>query len=132
HHSLTAYQDTTLVPTATISFKLQWVIFSFPDEWRPTLQHIPLDLPAGSKTAIVGPSGSGKSALFHLLLKIYAADSGSMNIAGKSSDTIKDEDLWKRSRAVLQENHFFNGTIRSNLQLAGDDLTHADMSTALR
>src|SRR5699024_11686647 len=96
------------------------------------LQHITLDLPAGPKTAIVGPSGSGKSALFHLLLKIYAADSGSMNIAGKSSDTIKDEDLWKQSRAVLQENHFFNGTIRSNLQLAGDDLTHADMSTALR
>lgn len=131
-HTHPAVQDTEPVPDAPLSFKLQGVNFTFPDEWRPTLQHITLDLPAGSKTAIVGPSGSGKSALFHLLLKIYAADSGSMNIAGKSSDTIKDEDLWKQSRAVLQKNHFFNGTIRSNLQLAGDDLTDADMSTALK
>lgn len=126
-----ASRDRGPVPPSHLSYKMHQVNFTFPDEWRPTLQHITLDLPTGSKTAIVGPSGSGKSALLHLLLKIYSADSGVISISGEPSDTINEEDLWEQSRVVLQDNHFFHGTIQSNLQLAGDALTDEDMLTAL-
>lgn len=113
------------------SFDVDGVSFTFPDDWRTTLNDVTLYLPAGSKTAIVGPSGSGKSALLHLLIGIYPVDAGTIQVAGMPSDTINQEDLWRKSNVVLQDNHFFYGTIRSNLQLAGDALTDRDMKVAL-
>src|SRR5699024_9640259 len=108
------------------------VDFTFPGEWRKTLSDITITLPAGSKTAIVGPSGSGKSALLHLLLNMYPVDSGTIHVADNSIDMIQNENLWKACNVVLQENHFFYGTIRSNLQLAQDGLTEAEMMVALQ
>ncbi|WP_409275889.1 ATP-binding cassette domain-containing protein [Neobacillus sp. SCS-31] len=87
---------------------------------------------AGSKTAIVGPSGSGKSSLLQLLLKIYLVDSGDIRIANQSISDISQGNLWSVANVVLKEKHFFYGTIRSNLQLAGDELTDEEMEAALQ
>ena len=114
------------------SIEVNHVSFTFPDEWRKALDDITLKLPAGSKTAIVGPSGSGKSTLLQLLLKMYPADNGDIRLGNISISDISQENLWSVANVVLQENHFFYGTIRDNLRLAGDELSDHEMKTVLR
>ncbi|WP_164670767.1 thiol reductant ABC exporter subunit CydC [Virgibacillus doumboii] len=107
------------------------VTFTFPDEWRTTLKNIDLTLPAGSKTAIVGPSGSGKSTLLQLILKINEPDDGRVLFDGIPVDHINQEEIWGNARVILQENHFFYGTVRNNLLLANEELTDEVMEAML-
>ena len=120
-----------LVLTASPNIRLAGVSFRFPDEVRDTLFNISLTLPPQSKTAIVGPSGSGKSTLMQLLLKIYTVDQGDILINNQSINQLSEESIWKNTNVVLQKNHFFYGTIRDNLLIAGNDLTDEEMSSAL-
>ncbi|TFJ94502.1 thiol reductant ABC exporter subunit CydC [Lentibacillus salicampi] len=121
----------TLQSDQAFKIHMENVSFSFPDEPRQTLKNISLTLPAGSKTAIVGPSGSGKSTLLQLLLNMNPPDQGSIHLDGLSIDQIDQESIWANSNAVLQENHFFYGTVRTNLLLAGDTLNDQEMEVAL-
>ncbi|MBM7621640.1 ATP-binding cassette subfamily C protein CydC [Bacillus tianshenii] len=114
-----------------LDVELEKVSFTFPDEPRITLNEISLRLSAGSKTAIVGPSGSGKSTVLQLLLKIQEADSGSVRIGGIPISQIEQENLWESMNVVLQENHFFYGSIRDNLLLAGEELEDTALLSAL-
>lgn len=120
-----------LVLTASPNIRLAGVSFRFPNEARNTLSYISLTLPPQSKTAIVGPSGSGKSTLMQLLLKIYTVDQGDILINNQSINQLSEESIWKNTNVVLQKNHFFYGTIRDNLLIAGNDLTDEEMSSAL-
>lgn len=108
------------------------VTFSFPDEKRPTLKNISLQLVSGSKTAIVGPSGSGKSTLLQLILNLYHVDDGVILLNHMPLHSFTEESVWEQTNVVLQSNHFFYGTIRSNLQIAKDDVSDLEMEMALK
>lgn len=114
-----------------VSIHVDEVSFTFSDEWRLALDHIQLQIPAGSKTAIVGPSGSGKSTLLQVILKIIPHIEGSIYMDNISHDQMSQESIWQEANIVLQENHFFYGTIRDNLLLAGDQLTDEQMKVVL-
>ena len=116
------------------SHTIEWknVTFAFPDETRDMLKNITLTIPAGTKTAIVGPSGSGKSTLLQLLLKFYSLNQGQIYFNNDSIDHLTQESIWKNTNVVLQENHFFYGTIRDNLQLAKDGISDAKMEEVLK
>lgn len=113
------------------SMEMDGVSFAFPGEKRRTLENIQLNIDAGTKTAIVGPSGSGKSTVLQLLLNTYEADFGEIRLDGKRIDSLTQENIWKRANVVLQENHFFFGTIRENLMIAKDGLTDPEMEKVL-
>lgn len=113
------------------SFHLKDVSFSFEGEERKTLDGVDLKLPAGSKTGIVGPSGSGKSTLLQLLLNFYSTDQGWIFVNDASIKDLDKETLWEHANVVLQENHFFYGTLRDNLMLVHDGLTDGEMESAL-
>src|SRR5699024_3632113 len=100
-----------------------WATFTFPNEWRKTLNNVSLSIPAGSKTAIVGPSGSGKSTLLQILLKIIPTQEGTVLLNDIPIDQIQQRSIWKIANVVLQENHFFYGTIRDNLLVKNDEIT---------
>jgi len=114
-----------------LSVEMKNVSFSFPDESRQALTNVSLKIPAGSKTAIVGPSGSGKSTLLQLLLKVYADYQGEILLSGTSLTQLDEEDIWRATNPVLQNNHFFYGTIKDNLLIAKDNLTDAEMLDVL-
>lgn len=105
--------------------------YSFPGEQRRALKNISFDLPAGSKTAVVGPSGSGKSTLLAVLMNVLPPLGGAVLLNGRPSQEFSQESIWRRLNAVLQENHFFYGTIRSNLQIADSLVTDNQMIAAL-
>ncbi|WP_226677276.1 thiol reductant ABC exporter subunit CydC [Rossellomorea aquimaris] len=113
------------------SFSLKDVSFTFHGEEKSALDGVTLDLPAGSKTAIVGPSGSGKSTLLQLLLNFYSPDLGAVFVNDVPLKDIDHESLWEHANVVLQENHFFYGTVKDNLMLVSDDLTDGELESVL-
>ncbi|ART74771.1 thiol reductant ABC exporter subunit CydC [Sutcliffiella horikoshii] len=127
-----ASSETVELPVGTaFSFEMKDVHFRYPGESRLTLDGVNISLPAGSKTAIVGPSGSGKSTLLQLLLKIYETEDGNVSLDAWDYASVDQEDLWGVANVVLQENHFFYGTVRENLALAKDGLSDEEMVEAL-
>lgn len=119
------------LPSGPLDFKLDKVAFTYPNEERLALDKVSLAIKEGTKTAIVGPSGSGKSTLLQVLLNIADIDSGDITIGGKPLQNIRQENLWNAMNVVLQENHFFFGTIRSNLLIANEEAAEEAMQEAL-
>ncbi|MNB84007.1 Heterocyst differentiation ATP-binding protein HepA [compost metagenome] len=111
----------TLPAEEAVSVELAGVTFQYEDEWRPALTDLSLQLPAGSRTAIVGPSGSGKSTLIDLLLKLRTPVSGDIRLNGVSLQVLDEASIWESSNVVLQQSHFFRGTVRDNLLLKGEE-----------
>lgn len=100
-----------------ISIDIDQVTFQYQDEWRPALQELSLHLSAGSKTAIVGASGSGKSTIIDLLLKLRVPTKGSIKLNNMSVQELDEQSIWQMTNVVLQQGHFFRGTVRDNLLL---------------
>jgi ATP-binding cassette subfamily C protein CydC len=104
------------------TIELDHVSFTFPHEHRQTIKDVTITLPSGSKTAIVGPSGSGKSTLLQLILHTYPVDKGNIRVGRVPVNEIELESLWAQSNVVLQDNHFFYGSIKDNLLLSNGKL----------
>ncbi|KUP04829.1 ABC transporter ATP-binding protein [Bacillus coahuilensis m2-6] len=124
-------KGTEKLASTAFEFELNHVHYTYPEEEREALSDVTIRLPKGSKTAIVGPSGSGKSTLFQLLLGIIEPTTGTMKINGKNVKDIDRESLWALTNVVLQENHFFHGTLEDNLRIAKENLSPEEMKVAL-
>lgn len=74
-----------------------------------------LDVSAGQKIAIVGPTGAGKTTLVKLLMRFYELNSGKITIGGQDISKMKRSDLRSMFGMVLQDTWLFNGTIKENL-----------------
>ncbi|MDT8860870.1 thiol reductant ABC exporter subunit CydC [Alkalihalobacillus sp. MEB130] len=113
------------------SIECKRVNFTFPEEDRNMLTDVNLSIPAQAKVAIVGPSGSGKSTLLKLLLNQYSCK-GELVVGGMSLNELEQEQLWETSKVILQENHFFYGTIKDNLLLSDDSWTDEMLTQLLQ
>ncbi|HSP23327.1 MAG TPA: thiol reductant ABC exporter subunit CydC [Planococcus sp. (in: firmicutes)] len=120
-----------LPPLWPFDITLNSVSFTYGGEERAALSDISLHIAAGTKTAIVGPSGSGKSTLIQLLLNIVEPSKGTIQLGGRELGTLDQEEVWKSMNAVLQENHFFFGTIKSNLLIANELASDEQLEAAL-
>jgi ATP-binding cassette subfamily C protein CydC len=106
--------------------------FGYPGAQRPALDGLDLDVPEGSRTAIVGATGSGKTTLFNLLLKFWAPDAGEIRLGGASITDFRGEDLRERIALVSQQTHLFDASIRENLLLAAPDAPQGMLEQACR
>lgn len=114
----------TLSLDQAVSVELSGVTFQYEGEWRPALKALSLHIVPGSKTAIVGPSGSGKSTIIELLLKLRKPTAGDIRLNDVSVTALEEKSIWEAANVVLQQSHFFRGTIRDNLLLGEEE--HAD------
>ncbi|GAA0446196.1 thiol reductant ABC exporter subunit CydC [Lentibacillus halophilus] len=122
---------TYLVQSRPITAALEGVSFHYSGEKRPTLHNVDITLPAGSKTAIAGPSGSGKSTLLQLLLGLNQPNKGTISLDNIPIEQLDKASIWDHAAVMLQDNHFFFGTVRDNLLLAKNDLTDDQMTAVL-
>ena len=104
---------------------------SFAYDSTPTLTDISLALPAGSRTAIVGASGAGKTTLVSLLLR-FAPYEGSITLGGRELTDYAADDVRRQFAVVSQDTHIFNASLGDNIRLARPDATEEDVVNAAR
>jgi ATP-binding cassette, subfamily B, bacterial len=117
--------------TGTGDIEVDRVSFAYGD--GPTvLRDVSLRIPTGTRLALVGPTGAGKSTLAKLVARLYDPTSGSVRLGGVDLRDATLASLRGRIVVIPQEGFLFNGTIRDNVRLARDDATDAEVDDALR
>ena len=108
------------------------VTFRYPDGEETVLEHFSLKVPFGTRLAIVGETGAGKSTLVNLVCRFYEPTQGQVLIDGR--DARERSQLWLHSFIgyVLQTPHLFSGTVRENLLMGNPDATEAQIWEAIR
>ena len=99
---------------------------------RTAVNGISLHIPEHSLTALVGPSGGGKTTLVNLLGRFWEADSGSISIGGIDIRDIKTSDLLHTVGFVFQENKLFKESIFENIRYGKKDASREEVLEALR
>lgn len=99
-------------PKGAISFRN--VTFGY-DPARPVLKHISLDIPAGMRVAVAGPTGSGKTTLINLLTRFYDVGEGEILLDGHDLRAYRMEDLRDAFGVVLQDTALFGISVRDNI-----------------
>jgi subfamily B ATP-binding cassette protein MsbA len=98
----------------------------------PVLRSLCLTAPAGRVTAIVGPSGAGKTTIAALVYRFYDPQAGTITIDGVPVDQIRRGELREHVGIVPQEPILFNGTLRENIRYGRLDATDAEVETAAK
>jgi subfamily B ATP-binding cassette protein MsbA len=98
----------------------------------PVLRSMSFLAERGKVTALVGPSGGGKSTVLNLLLRFYEADSGKISIDGQDIAKVSRGSLRKEIAYVGQIVHLFRGTIRDNIALGKVGASEAEIVAAAR
>ena len=96
------------------------------------LKGITFHAPAGSLTALVGPSGAGKTTISSLLPRLYDVTSGAIKVGGDDIRDLKLESLRDSIGVVTQDAHMFHDSITANLRYAKSDATESEMENACR
>jgi ATP-binding cassette subfamily B protein len=96
------------------------------------LREISLVAPAGKLTALVGPSGAGKTTITHLVPRLYDPTSGAVRIGGYDVRDLTLASLRETVGMVTQDAHMFHDTIRMNLLYARPDASEADVVEACK
>ncbi len=96
------------------------------------LEHISFDVKAGQLTALVGPSGAGKTTLTYLIPRLYDPIAGRVMLDGHDLRDVKIDSLMAQIGMVTQETHLFHDTIRTNLLYAKLNATQSEIEAAAR
>lgn len=111
-----------------VAFEDVW--FRYGDDW--TLQGVSLVVPAGTRTAIVGETGSGKTTLGYLVARLYEAERGQVTIDGIDIRDLSFASLADAVGVVSQETYLFHASVRENLRFAKPDATDEEVEDAAR
>jgi len=95
------------------------------------LRGLDLSLPAGSRVALVGASGSGKTSLVNVLLRFWPLDAGRAALGGVDLDRLDQAQVRRSVALVDQHARLFSGTIRQNVILGRPDADGADVDAAI-
>jgi len=102
------------------------------DHKQPVINDVTFKLAAGTKTALVGESGEGKTTLTSLLLRLYTVNKGAIQIDGQDIAEVTQESLRQNIAVVFQESALFSGTIRENIAYGRPKATLQEIQEAAR
>ena len=112
--------------------ELQDVWFRYAPEAPWTLEEIAAEVPAGTRTALVGETGSGKTTLAYLVARLYEAQRGCVSIDGVDIRDITLDSLAATVGLVSQETYLFHASIRENLRFACPQASDEEIEDAAR
>ncbi len=111
--------------------RFQNVSFAY-EEGKPVLKNISFDAPAGSVTALVGTSGSGKTTIAGLAATFLNPDQGIITVDGTDLSKVSLASYRSQLGVVLQDDFLFEGTIRDNILFPRPQATEAELQQAIR
>lgn len=114
-------------PIGSVSFDN--VSFSYSED-KPLIKNLNLDVPAGHKIAIVGPTGGGKTTIVNLLMRFYDPSEGRITVDGKCIEDMNRSDVRKLFGMVLQDTVLFSGTVYENIAYGNPEATEAAVKEA--
>lgn len=120
----------SLALSPTIEFDA--VRFAYPGGRRPAHDGLSFSVAAGEKIGIVGPSGSGKSSVARLLLRLFDPQEGAVRVGGRDLRNLDPEVLRGLIAVVHQDTYLFHGTVEENLRLGRPDATREEIEAAAR
>ncbi len=100
--------------------------------YQPVLEDLNLKIKKGEMIGIVGASGTGKSTLINLLMRLYEVDDGALLIDGHDIKEIKSDKFHSQIGVVLQETFLFSGTILNNIRFSRPDATYEEVIRAAK
>lgn len=107
------------------------VDFSYVPE-KELIKDLSIDIKAGMRVAIVGPTGCGKTTLINLLMRFYDVNDGSISVDGNDIRDITRHSLRKNYGMVLQETWLQDGTVRDNIKIGKPDATDEEIIAACK
>jgi ATP-binding cassette subfamily B protein len=116
----------TVARAGDVVFDHVW--FRYGDDW--TIEDVSFTVDAGSTTALVGETGSGKTTLGYLAARLYDVDRGSVSIDGVDVRHLSFGALADLVGVVSQETYLFHASVRENLRFAKPDATDAEIERA--
>ena len=122
----------TTGPRLAPTIEFDNVSFAYPGGRRAAHEALSFKVAAGEKIGIVGPSGSGKSSIARLLLRLFDPQSGAVRIGGVDLRSLDPETLRAQIAVVHQDTYLFHGTVEDNLRLGRPDATEAELVAAAR
>ena len=124
--------DATALPSGALAVDFDDVTFTYRGAAEPALRHIDLHVPAGTHVGIIGRTGSGKTTLGRLVLRLWEVDSGSVQVGGIDVRQLQTAALRSRVAVVTQDVELFRATLRDNLTLfASKPATDAELAGVL-
>ena len=99
---------------------------------QEVLKGVSFELKHGSKTALVGESGEGKTTITNLLMRLYDINSGMISVDGHAIDSVTQASLRQNIAVVFQEPALFSGTVRENIAYARADATNDEIVAAAK
>lgn len=111
--------------------RIENACFSY-DPTRKLIENLNVDVKAGSKIAIVGPTGCGKTTLINLLMRFYDLDSGRILVDGIDAKTIPLDEYRKMFGMVLQESFLAGETVAWNISYGNEDASREQVEAAAK
>lgn len=110
---------------------IQGVDFSY-NKKDTLIEDMTLNVKPGSRVAIVGPTGSGKTTVINLLMRFYDTDAGDIHVSGVNIKEMKRSALRRLFGMVLQDTWLFQGTVRDNIAYGKEGATEKEIIEAAR
>ena len=124
-------ENPAVLPHCAGEIGLSHVRFSY-DPARPLIEDLNLAVKPGSRIAIVGPTGCGKTTLINLLMRFYEVDGGSIRVDGVDTRAMSRSGLRSLFGMVLQESWLYSGTVRDNIAYGRPDATMEEVTAAAK
>ena len=110
---------------------VEHLFFSY-DPARKLIEDMNIAAHKGSRIAIVGPTGCGKTTIINLLMRFYDEDRGSITVDGHNIQSVTRSSLRRQYGMVLQESWLFSGTVRENISYGREDASMEEVIAAAK
>ena len=119
------------IPLDSFGIGFEHVSFAY-ENGNPILKDVSFSIPQGSMTAIVGPSGGGKTTITRLIARFWDVQEGSITIGGHDVKEFTCDSLLKNMSMVFQNVYLFHDTIENNIKFGCPDATHEQVVEAAK